>query len=40
MKNKKGSQSVVKEAREFVREINLRLETEIDGEMKNKKKCS
>ena len=31
----KGSHSVVKEAREFAREIDLDLETEFDGEMKN-----
>ena len=30
----KGSHSVVKEAREFPREIDLDLETEFDGEMK------
>ena len=33
----KGSHSVVKEAREFAREIDLDLETEFDGEMKNRK---
>ena len=31
----KGSHSVVKEAREFAREIDLDLETESDDEMKN-----
>ena len=31
----KGSHSVVKEAREFACEIDLDLETEFDGEMKN-----
>ena len=31
----KGSHSVEKEAREFAREIDLDLETEFDGEMKN-----
>ena len=31
----KGWHSVVKEAREFAREIDLDLETEFDGEMKN-----
>ena len=31
----KGSHSVVKEARKFAREIDLVLETEFDGEMKN-----
>ena len=30
----KGSQSAVKEAREFAREIDLDLQTEFDGEMK------
>ena len=33
----KGSHSVVKEAREFACEIDLDLETEFDGEMKNMK---
>ena len=33
----KGSHSVVKEARQFAREIDLDLETEFDGEMKNTK---
>ena len=33
----KGSHSVIKEAREFAREIDLDLETEFDGEMKNTK---
>ena len=33
----KGSHSVVKEARKFAREIDLVLETEFDGEMKNTK---
>ena len=32
----KGSHSVVKEAKTFVCEIDLDLETEFDGEMKNK----
>ena len=31
----KGSHSVVKEAKEFAREIDLDLETEFDWEMKN-----
>ena len=31
----KGSHSVVKEAKEFVHEIDLHLETEFNGEMKN-----
>ena len=31
----KGSHSVVKKAREFARQIDLYLETEFDGEMKN-----
>ena len=31
----KGSHSVIKEAREFAREIDLDLETEIDEEIKN-----
>ena len=31
----KGSYSVVKEAREFAREIDLRIETEFDEEMRN-----
>ena len=31
----KGSHSVVKEAKKFAREIDLHLETEFDGEMKN-----
>ena len=31
----KGSHSVEKEAREFASEIDLDLETEFDGEMKN-----
>ena len=31
----KGSHSVVKEAKKFAREIDLDLETEFDGEMKN-----
>ena len=31
----KDSHSIVKEAREFVREIDLDLETEFDGEMKS-----
>ena len=30
----KGSHSVIKEAREFAREIDLDLQTEFDGEMK------
>ena len=30
----KGSHSVIKEAREFAREIDLALQTEFDGEMK------
>ena len=34
----KGSYSVLKEAREFACEIELDLETEIDGEMKNTEK--
>ena len=34
---KKGSHSVLKEAREFAQEIDLDLETEFDGEMKNRK---
>ena len=34
---KKGSHFVIKEAREFAREIDLDLETEFDGEMKNAK---
>ena len=33
----KGSHSVIKETREFAREIDLDLETEFDGEMKNTK---
>ena len=33
----KGSHSVVKEAKKFAREIDLDLETEFDGEMKNTK---
>ena len=33
----KGSCSVVKEAKEFAREIDLDLETEFDGKMKNTK---
>ena len=33
----KGSQSVVKEAREFARALDLDLETEFDGEIKNTK---
>ena len=33
----RGSQSVVKEAREFARVIDLDLKTEFDGEIKNKK---
>ena len=32
----KGSHSVLKVAREFAREIDLDLETELDGETKNK----
>ena len=31
----KGSHSVVKKAKKFAREIDLDLETEFDGEMKN-----
>ena len=31
----KGSHSVVKEAKKFAREIDLDLESEFDGEMKN-----
>ena len=34
-KKEKGSHSVVKEAKTFAREIDLDLETEFDGEMKN-----
>ena len=34
-KKEKGSHSVVKEARELACEIDLDLETEFDGEMKN-----
>ena len=30
----KGSHSVIKEAREFAREMDLDLQTEFDGEMK------
>ena len=30
----KGSHAVIKEAREFAREIDLDLQTEFDGEMK------
>ena len=33
----KGSQTVVKEAREFARALDLDLETEFDGEIKNTK---
>ena len=36
----KGSHSVVKEAKEFAREIDLDLETEFDWEMKKHGKCS
>ena len=35
MNKKKGSHSLVKEAKKFAREIDLDLETEFDGEMKN-----
>ena len=35
MNKKKGSHSLVKKAKKFAREIDLDLETEFDGEMKN-----
>ena len=35
LNKEKGSHSVVKEAREFAQEIDLDLETEFDGVMKN-----
>ena len=35
LKHESSSHSVVKEAREFVREVDLDLETQFDGEMKN-----
>ena len=35
LKHESSSHSVVKEAREFAREVDLDLETQFNGEMKN-----